>query len=158
MVAHLATLDWIIISGYLAGMVALGVWLSRKKGGFTDFFLAGRTLSVPILIATLVSTYYGIDVLVGSSQLSYDEGVVAWFGYARPSYLFMLIAVFLVATKLKQEDFVSLPDVMTRYYGQKTGYAGTLTAFLYNLPGPSLYGFGVIGEVLFGWPDLSALL
>jgi SSS family solute:Na+ symporter len=78
--ASIGVVDWIIIGTYLAGMVAVGVLLAKRHVDFDDFFLAGRSLTTPILITTLISTYYGIDVLFGSSQLGYADGVVAWFG------------------------------------------------------------------------------
>ena len=155
---HLATIDWIIIASYLAFMVVLGVSLARRGGGFTEFFLAGRSLTTPLLIATLVSSYYGIDVVLGSSQLAFTDGVVTWFGYARPGYVMLLLAAFIVAKRLRQEKFVTLPDVMSRYYGAKTSYSGAVVSFIYSVPGPSLYGFGIIGEVFFGWPPYMSIL
>ena len=86
--ATLGTVDWLIVAAYLAAMVGVGIFLARRHTDFDDFFLAGRALTTPILITTLISTYYGIDVLFGSSQLGYTDGLVAWFGYARPAYFF----------------------------------------------------------------------
>lgn len=156
--AQLGIADWLIVGGYLALMVALGIWLAYRGGNFDDFFLAGRTLTAPVLIATLISSYYGIDVLFGSSQLGFTDGVVAWFGYARPAYLFYLIAAFLVAKKLREEDFSSLPDVMGRYYGSGTRYAGAIASFAYSVPALSLYGFGILGSVMLDWPPVLSML
>lgn len=154
----IGAVDWLIVAVYLAGMVAAGLFLSRRHAGFDDFFLAGRALTTPILITTLISTYYGIDVLFGSSQLGYTDGVVAWFGYARPSYAFYLIAAFLLARRLRSEDFKSLPDILDRYYGLGTRTVGALASFLYSLPALSLYGFGLIGELVFGWSPFASML
>ena len=77
----IATIDYIIIAIYLMGMIGVGVWFAKKHTDFDDFFLAGRSLTTPLLITTLISTYYGIDVLFGDSQLGFTDGVVAWFGY-----------------------------------------------------------------------------
>jgi SSS family solute:Na+ symporter len=151
-VAHLALADWLIVAAYLSAMVGLGIWLARRGDGFEDFFLAGRTLTTPILIATLVSSYYGIDVLFGSSQLAFTDGVVAFFGYARPAYLFFLLAAFLVARRLRDEDFASLPDILGRYYGPTARNAAAVASFVYSVPALSLYGFGVLGSVVLDWP------
>lgn len=156
--AALALADWLIVIAYLGLMVGLGIYLARSSGSFEDFFLAGRGLTTPILIATLVSSYYGIDVLFGSSQLAYTDGVVAFFGYARPAYLFYLVAAFLVAKRLRKEDFRSLPDVLGRYYGNGTRYAGAIASFAYSLPALSLYGFGILGSVMLDWPPALSLL
>ncbi len=151
-------IDYIIIVVYLAGMVGVGLWFAKKHKDFDDFFLAGRSLTTPLLITTLISTYYGIDVLFGDSQLGFTNGVVAWFGYARPTYAFFLIAAFLLAQRLREEDFKSLPDILDKYYGKNTRYVGAVTSFIYSLPALSLYGFGMLGDVILGWEPIVGML
>ena len=140
------------------GMIGVGVWFAKKHTDFDDFFLAGRSLTTPLLITTLISTYYGIDVLFGDSQLGFTDGVVAWFGYARPTYAFFLIAAFFLAQRLKEEDFKSLPDILDKYYGKNTRYVGAVTSFIYSLPALSLYGFGMLGDVILGWEPIMGML
>ena len=154
----IATIDYIIIAIYLMGMIGVGVWFAKKHTDFDDFFLAGRTLTTPLLITTLISTYYGIDVLFGDSQLGFTDGVVAWFGYARPTYAFFLIAAFFLAQRLKEEDFKSLPDILDKYYGKNTRYVGAVTSFIYSLPALSLYGFGMLGDVILDWEPIMGML
>ena len=151
-------IDYIIISIYLAGMVGVGLWFAKKHTDFDDFFLAGRSLTTPLLITTLISTYYGVDVLFGDSQLGFTDGVVAWFGYARPTYAFFLIAAFLLAQRLREEDFKSLPDILDKYYGRNTRYVSAVTSFIYSLPALSLYGFGMLGDVILGWEPIIGML
>ena len=154
----IATIDYIIIVIYLMGMIGVGVWFAKRHTDFDDFFLAGRSLTTPLLITTLISTYYGIDVLFGDSQLGFTNGVVAWFGYARPTYAFFLIAAFFLAQRLKEEDFKSLPDILDKYYGKNTRYVGAVTSFIYSLPALSLYGFGMLGDVILGWEPIMGML
>ena len=65
----IATIDYIIIAVYLMGMVGVGLWFAKKHTNFDDFFLAGRSLTTPLLITTLISTYYGIDVLFDNFRI-----------------------------------------------------------------------------------------
>ena len=139
-------------------MVGVGFWFAKKHADFDDFFLAGRSLTTPILITTLISTYYGIDVLFGDTQLAFTDGVVAWFGYARPTYAFFLIAALVLAKRLREDRFRSLPDILDSYYGEKTRYVGAITSFIYSLPALSLYGFGMLGEVILGWEPVVGML
>jgi len=151
-------IDYIIIAVYMIGMVGVGFWFSMRHGDFEDFFLAGRSLTTPLLITTLISTYYGLDVLFGDSQLAFTDGVVAWFGYARPTYAFFLIAAFLLAQLLRKENFLSLPDILDKYYGKETRYIGATASFIYSLPSLSLYAFGMLGEVIMGWPPMIGMV
>ena len=154
----ISTIDYVIIALYLSGMVGVGLWFAKKHTDFDDYFLAGRSLTTPLLITTLISTYYGIDVLFGDSQLGFTDGVVAWFGYARPTYAFFLVAAFLLAQRLREENFKSLPDILDKYYGKKTRYVGAVTSFIYSLPALSLYGFGMLGDVILGWKPIVGML
>ena len=151
-------IDYAIIVVYLSGMVGVGFCFAKKHEDFDDFFLAGRSLTTPLLITTLISTYYGIDVLFGDTQLAFTDGVVAWFGYARPTYAFFLIAALLLAKRLREDNFKSLPDILQYYYGGNTRYVGAVTSFIYSLPALSLYGFGMLGEVVFGWQPILGML
>ena len=154
----ISQVDYFIILIYLTGMIGIGFWFAKKHANFDDFFLAGRSLTTPILITTLISTYYGIDVLFGDTQLAFTDGVVAWFGYARPTYAFFLIAALVLAKRLREDSFKSLPDILASYYGRKTGYVGAVTSFIYSLPALSLYGFGMLGEVILGWEPVFGML
>ena len=68
-------LDLGIVLAYLAGMVAVGYLVAGRIRRFADFFVAGRALTTPILICTLVSSYYGLDALFGDSGDAAREGV-----------------------------------------------------------------------------------
>ena len=156
---HLAWIDFGIIGAYLALIVGVGYFISRKKPTFEQFFIAGRTMTTPILVCTLVSTYYGIDVLFGTSELGFNEGIVAWFGYSRSTYLFFIIAAFLLTRRLREANFRSLPDILRRYSGRPAGLIGALASFIYSLPALGLFGLGMVSEVVLGLdPRIGALL
>ncbi len=151
--------DLVVLGIYLAGMLAIGVWLSKKHKGFDDFFLAGRAMTTPLLVTTLVSTYYGLDVLFGTSEIGYESGFVAWFGYSRPYYLFYIIAAFVLGRRLREGGFKTLPDILEKYYGKPSRYVAAVASFVYSLPVISLFGFGWLSSVLFDWdPWLGALV
>jgi len=148
--AHMSWFDFAVIAAYLAFMLGIGWYVSKRMKNFDDFFIAGRTMTTPILVCTLVSTYYGIDVLFGTSELAYNEGIVAWFGYSRPTYLFFIIAAFLLAGRLRQRNHRSLPDVVSGFYGPQAGVFAALASFVYSLPSLGLFGMGKVGQVIFG--------
>ncbi len=72
--------DWVICLVVLSGGIFLGLYLAvRKKAGESSaqFFLAGRTLSWPIVGASLFATNIGAEHLVGLSGDSYRYGICA---------------------------------------------------------------------------------
>ena len=148
----MTALDLWILGAYVAGILALGWAVSRRITTFRDWFVAGGRLTTPLLVCTLVSTYYGLDVLFGGSEVGYVEGVVGWFYYLRPYYLAIIVAALLVARRLRRHDFLSLPDVAAHYYGRSTQVTIALASFLYALPLLAIMGIGVLLDVVLGLP------
>lgn len=144
--------DLAILGSYVAFCLWLGIYVSRGVTTFREYFVVAGRLTTPLLVCTLVSTYYGLDVLFGVSEVAYQEGVVGFFVYSRPYYLFILVAAFLVARRLKRHDFLSLPDVTGRFFGDGTRIVTAVASFLYSLPILAVMGLGVLLDVLFGIP------
>jgi SSS family solute:Na+ symporter len=76
---HLTPADWIVCLAALAFNVALGLYLGllARKGDSSGFFLAGRTLTWPIVGASLFSTNIGSEHMVGLSGDSCRYGLCA---------------------------------------------------------------------------------
>lgn len=148
----MSRIDFLILAAYIGGILLLGWAVSRRITSFRDWFVAGGRMTTPLLVCTLVSTYYGLDVLFGGSEVGYVEGVVGWFYYLRPYYLAIILAALLVARRLKRHDFLSLPDVAAHYYGRGTQVVVAAASFLYSLPLLAVMGLGVLLDVVLGIP------
>ncbi|MEE8538074.1 MAG: sodium:solute symporter family protein [Acidobacteriota bacterium] len=157
--SHLHWLDVAVIIGYLVMLIAIGLYISRRMKSFEDYFVAGRVMTTPILICTLVSTYYGVDVLFGTSEVAYNAGIVSFFSYSMPTYIFFMVAAFVVAKRVREAAFFSLPEILGRHYGTKAQVTGAVASFVYALPSLGLFGLGRVASVVFGWdPWLGALV
>lgn len=127
--------DYAVVVIYLLGMLALGAVVSSRIRGFKDYFLAGGELTTPLLVCSLVSSYYGIDVTFGTSESGFYYGVVAWFWYSLPYYFFIVIAAVVIAPRLRRYgDAMTLSDVLERHYGMKTRVVGAMASFVYSAP------------------------
>jgi len=156
---YISTIDLAVVGLYLLGMLGVGYYIFRKAPSFEEFLLAGRTMTTPILICTLASTYYGLDVLFGTSELAYNDGVVAFFGYSELSLGIYLYAAFALSTRLRAARFTSLPEILERHYGLGSSVMGALASIAYSIPALSLFAIGRICEVMFGIDaPLGALL
>jgi SSS family solute:Na+ symporter len=145
-------LDVGIVVAYLAGMITVGYLVAGRIQRFSDFFVAGRTLTTPILICTLVSSYYGLDALFGDAGDAAREGVVVWFTYGRPYTLALLLTALFLARKFERTGFLTISDVLAATYGRSTQVAGAVASFLYALPVLAIMGLAGLGQVLFGLP------
>ncbi|HEX6938637.1 MAG TPA: sodium:solute symporter family protein [Longimicrobiales bacterium] len=144
--------DFAVVGAYLLAMIAVGAAVSSRITGFRDYFVAGGRMTAPLLVCTLVSTYYGLDVLFGNSEVSYLEGVVGFFGYTRPYYIAILLAALVVGRRLKRHDFLSLPDVAAHYYGNGTRVVIAVASAFYSLPLLSVMGIGILLDAAAGVP------
>ena len=145
-----STIDLTIIVVYIIGMLGLGYYLYRKAPSLEEYLIAGRSMTTPILVCTLASTYYGLDVLFGTSELGYTDGVVAYFGYSQLSLAIYIFAAFALAKRLRQAEFTSLPEILERHYGRWAGLFGAIASIFYSLPALGLFALGRISQVVFG--------
>ena len=63
-----AVINLSVVVAYLAGMVALGVYLSRFIKKDEDFFLAGRSLNKWVIAGTIMATNVAAIFLVGRRE------------------------------------------------------------------------------------------
>jgi SSS family solute:Na+ symporter len=143
-------IDLAIIAGYVLMMLGVGYYVMRKAPSFEEYLVAGRSMTTPILVCTLASTYYGLDVLFGTSEIAYNDGVVAFFGYSELSLAIYVVAAFALSKKLRDANFTSLPDILDRFYGRGTALFGASASIFYSIPALSLFALGRITEVVFG--------
>ncbi len=133
-------------------MLAVGYVVAGRIKGFADFFVAGRALTTPLLISSLVSSYYGLDALLGDSGDASREGAVVWFTYGRPYTLALLLTALILARRVRAGQFLSVPDVLAHHYGRPAQVAGAIASYVYALPILSIMGLAAVGQVLFGVP------
>tara|TARA_Y100000591_G_scaffold82579_1_gene69561 strand:- start:1037 stop:2422 length:1386 start_codon:yes stop_codon:yes gene_type:complete len=142
-------LDWAIITTYFLFILWVGVFKFKKKlKNENQFILSGRKLSLVGFIATLVTTWYGGILGVGENTLLY--GVQTWFIFALPYYFFAVIYAFLVAPKIREKGFLSLPDHFHNSFGEHAGITSALIISFLASPAPYILSLGIILQFLFG--------
>ena len=132
--------------------VAIGVFAAMQiKGDYKQFFVAGRTLSLPVTTLTLASQCIDSNAVLGNADLSYRYHF--WDGAVLPLGLglsLILNGIFL-ARHMNRGGYLTLPDVYGRAYGPLAEIIGgtlTIVSFLALLAG-NLVGCGTILAFLF---------
>jgi SSS family solute:Na+ symporter len=69
----------ILLLVYTAGLTAFGVWIGRRVKGASDFFVAGRSLTWPLVGGTVLAANIGAGTTVGAAGLAYRDGISAWW-------------------------------------------------------------------------------
>ncbi len=154
---HLSIPDVIIIFAYFGGVLWVGFRAaSRTKKTEEDFLLAGRSLTLPIFVATLVSTWYG--GVLGVGEFTYRYGISNWVTQGLPYYVFAAVFAAILAKKIRATNLYSIPDKLEAAYDRKTALLGSLLTFILMTPAPYILMLGVFLQILFGWGLVPSLL
>ena len=71
------TLDWVVVAGYFAMLIALAWWvILQSKDTTDDYFLAGRHLGWFIVGASIFASNIGSEHLVGLAGSGATDGVI----------------------------------------------------------------------------------
>lgn len=119
-----------IVFLYLAGMLGIGYYASRRIKENEDFMVAGRRLGPFMLAGTLAATEVGGGSSLGVAEKAYGEwGMSAgWYVLAMTITFFILA---LVAPRLRQATVKTVPEYFRRRYGKPSGL---ITAVIMILP------------------------
>ncbi|MFN0110226.1 MAG: sodium:solute symporter family protein [Blastocatellia bacterium] len=89
----------LILIGYSALMIALGIYWSRRVAASSDFFVAGRDLNTGLVFSTLLAANIGAGSTVGAAGLGYRDGLSAWWWVGSAGIGSMILA-FTVGPKI----------------------------------------------------------
>lgn len=120
-----------------------------------NFLLAGRSLTLPIFVMTLVSTWYG--GILGIGEFTYLYGIASWFTQGLPYYVFAALFALLLAKRVRSTNFYSIPDKLHAAYGKKTAILGAMLTFLLTLPAAYVLMLSMFLQSIFGWSLLTGM-
>ena len=138
-------LDWVVVGAYIFGMLYIGYWFSKKSSSFDDYFMAGRGITAPLLVGTLVSTFYGLDTLFGTSEVGFHEGISAFFAYSLPyTALYVAMAFLSPAFKNRFPENSTMQDIAFQKYGDRAGIITSVASFIYSTNTMEMMGIGFL--------------
>ncbi len=149
-------LDWALIALYFAFLAA--VWLRRPaaRDGAVEYLLAGRRVTLPALVATLVTTWYG--GILGVGEYTWRYGIANWLVFGVPYYLGALLFAVFFARRARESRLVTIPDLLERHYGRGPALAGALAVFVTTAPAAYVLMLGTLFSAMFGLPLAPCVL
>lgn len=152
-IVKLHFIDWLVVFGYVGFMLYVGFYFSKRAKTFDDYFMAGRDLTAPLLVGTLVSTFYGLDTLFGTSEVGFAEGISAFFAYSIP-YTFMYVAMAFLSPKFREKfpDGTTMQDIAFKKYGKTAGIFTSLASFFFSTNTMEMMGIGFLLHLIAGIP------
>ncbi len=160
MSGKLGSIDYVVLAAYLAGTMALGLWVARRLKTGDDYFLAGRRLPWWAIGFSLVATDIGATDIVGGGGSAYRYGLAVanfeWIGCV-PA---MIVAAFVFIPFFHRAGITTIPEYMEKRYNPAVRVALAACLFLFmacNL-GVMLFASAKMISGMFGWNTAASLL
>jgi solute:Na+ symporter, SSS family len=149
--------DILVLSVYGCIVLFIGFKTSRNQNSdLSEYLLAGRRLSLPMFVATFVSTWYG--GVLGVGEMTYRYGISNWVMQGLPYYIFGLIFAFTLAKKIRKTSLSTIPDKIEYEYDKKTSLLSSIFTFILVTPAPYILMIAVFLQLLFGLNLLISLI
>ena len=128
-------IDAVIVAGFLAACLALGA-RARQEEDLEGWILAGRALTLPVFVATLVPTFYG--GVLGIGEFTWGAGLSNWTVMALPYYVFAALYAVFLAGRVRVTPGLTIPDHLESAYGRHMALLGALLVFILASPADEL--------------------
>ena len=158
---NIPLLDLIIILVYLIGIVIVGLVSARKfRQSSREYFLAGKSLSWPVVGAALFAANISTIHLVGLAASGYNEGMVwgnfEWLATFTLIILGLVFAPFYFKTKIS-----TLPEFLEKRYSAASRIILAIMAIVAALfihIGMSIYASAAVFKQFFGIDVLTSII
>ena len=145
----LTLVDWLVIAGYFALNLAIGLYYARRaRGSTTEFFLSGRNVPWWLAGTSMVATTFAADTPLVVT------GMVARYGIAG-NWLWWNMAASGMLTVFVYARLWRRAGVMTDVEFAEVRYAGKPAAFLRGFR--ALYLGIPINCIVIGWVNLAMM-
>jgi SSS family solute:Na+ symporter len=162
MASRIGVLDGSIVVAYLAAVLVLSWLIARRQRSGTDYFLAGRSMSGPILAFSILANQISAVSLIGAPAFVAlrQGGGLSWLQYEMALPLAMLAAIVLLVPALRALPGASIYEFAERRFGPGSRRV-LAAAFLLSRGlalGVILYASALVVSEALGWPIDGAII
>jgi len=111
---------------YLAVSVGVGLYAARRVHDAKDFAVAGRSLPLPIVAATVFATWFGAEALMGMSATFVKEGLRGVVADPFGSTLCLVLAGLFFAPRFYRLNLLTVGDYYRLRYDRRVEVLCTL--------------------------------
>ena len=136
-------LDFSVLGIYVLTLLGLGFYKRKSlEEKPNEYILAGRKLSLPGFVITLVATWYG--GILGIGENTYSYGIQTWLIFGLPYYIFAFIFAFFIAGKINELNSISIPEQFHHRFGKTAGVVSALYILIISSPAPYILSIGIL--------------
>ena len=159
----LGPIDTGIIFAYLALMIAIGIYASRRQDSVEDYFVAGGKLSSFSIACLWLATWVGGAAVVGGTNQAFEVGIAGGW-YTTCMFIGCLLFGFFFAVRVKREgnkhNLLTYPEFIETRFDSRTRIVATVTTILAytGYSAGQLAAVSAVFSTLLGWDYSSSLL
>ncbi|PKO35415.1 MAG: sodium:solute symporter [Betaproteobacteria bacterium HGW-Betaproteobacteria-7] len=110
-------LIWFVVL-YLLASIAIGLFAATRVHNAKDFAVAGRSLPLPVVTATVFATWFGAEAIFGVSATFVQEGLRGVVADPFGASLCLVIAGIFYGTKIYKLNVLTLGDFFRMRYNR----------------------------------------
>ena len=103
---------------YLVASVAIGLFAAKRVKNTADYAVAGRSLALPVVIATTFATWFGAETVLGVSARFVSGGLGAVVEDPFGASMCLVFVGLFFAYRLYQKNLITLGDYYRQRYGR----------------------------------------
>jgi SSS family solute:Na+ symporter len=146
----MATLDWIVIAAYFAGLLGLAWWVILKgKDTAEDYFLSGRSLSWFVIGASIFASNIGSEHLVGLAGSGATSGV-ALAHYELHAWCLLVLGWVMVPFYMRSKVY-TMPEFLERRFSATARWVLSiisLVAYVLTKLAVGIFAGGIVSGTL----------
>jgi SSS family solute:Na+ symporter len=128
--AELSWIDFAVIALYFLATAGIGVWVSRMVDSGEDLFLAGRSLTWPVIGLSLFASNISTTTLIGLAGAAYMSGI-AVSAYEWMAGIPLLLLAFVFAPVFLATKITTIPEYLEKRFDRRSRlYFSALTIAL----------------------------
>ncbi|MDE6733863.1 MAG: sodium:solute symporter family protein [Desulfovibrio sp.] len=146
---------------YFAIMFGIGFYYFKKVKSANDYLIGGWSMGFWPIVGTVISTWCGASVFIGTVGLGFTVGASAYIRFSLASILFTLILLLVFAKALRRQRLYTLADLFGTRFGPSVGVIPSLlSALIYAIPTTAMQfiAMATIWTACFGMEWNTALI
>ena len=148
----MGTLDWIVLGLFCMGLIAIILWvLKKKEETSTDYFLAGRDATWIAIGASIFASNIGSEHLVGLAGAGASSGM-AMAHWEMHGWLILILGWFFVPFYARTGVF-TMPEFLEKRYNRNSrSFLSiiSLVSYILTKVAVTVYAGGIVFKEVFG--------
>ena len=151
MPSSLSTTDLVTVVISLVAVLVAGLIGGRRgrSDDPTQFILAGRSLTLPVFVASLVATWYGS--ILGATEFIITYGIAFLVCFGLPYYVIAILYARWLTKRIRRSEAVSIPDQFRIVYGNRAAAVVAVMMLVITIPASYQLSLALITQTFTGW-------